>query len=301
MSRRSKRLAGWNRALAVAAPLAAIVVLIAGAPAVLGALGRSSGQGLASGYDRLVDAIAQRQWLSVRYDAKGEAQIALREGPVGDDRRLRAFVNASYLRGDLQDPTLWRLSDDGQWVEGIDPFAHQIERPFSGGGAWRGPILFRGGAAPGLRLQPLGDPPPAPITLEPQGAAAAACDILMPTRRVGASGPRRALSICLKDGDAPPHAVGSVILIGDQAVVRVQTPSILEIRVGSRDVRPRADGGVTLTPLPQGETLTLRTGQSVHRLHEAGDTRWHLAHGVWHLFVMAGSFAHYWCVLRYVA
>lgn len=31
------------------------------------------------------------------------------------------------------------------------------------------------------------------------------------------------------------------------------------------------------------------------------DTRWHLAHGVWHLFVMAGSFAHYWCVLRYVA
>jgi len=31
------------------------------------------------------------------------------------------------------------------------------------------------------------------------------------------------------------------------------------------------------------------------------DTRWHLAHGVWHLFVLAGSFAHYWCVLRYVA
>lgn len=270
MSRRSKRLAGWTRALAVATPLAAIVVLIAGAPAVLAALGRSSGQGLASGYDRLVDAIAQRQWLSVRYDAQGEAQIALREGPVGDDPRLRAFVNASYLRGDLQDPTLWRLSDDGQWVEGIDPFAHQIERPFSGGGAWSGPILFRGGAAPGLRLQPLGDPPPAPIPLESQGAAAAACDILMPTRRVGASGRRRALSICLKDGDAPPHAVGSVILIGDQAVVRVQTPSILEIRVGARDVRPRADGSVTLTPLPQGETLTLRTGQSVLRLRLDG-------------------------------
>lgn len=31
------------------------------------------------------------------------------------------------------------------------------------------------------------------------------------------------------------------------------------------------------------------------------DTRWHHAHGVWHLFVMAGSFAHYWCVLRYLA
>jgi hypothetical protein len=136
----------------------------------------------------------------VRYDAKGEPRIALRDGPIGGDPRLRAFVNASYLRGDLQDPAVWRLSDDGQWVEGIDPYAHHIDRPFSNGGAWDGPILFRGGAAPGLRLQPLGDPPRQPIALEPQGAAAAACDILMPTRRVGALGSRRALSICLKDG-----------------------------------------------------------------------------------------------------
>lgn len=236
---------------------------------MLAALGRPSGQGLTSGYDRLVDAIAQRQWLSVRYDANGEPRIALRDGAVGGDRRLRAFVNASYLRSDLQDPALWRLSDDGQWVEGIDPYAHDTDRPFSGG-AWGGPILFRSGPASGLRLQPLGDPSPPSIPLEPQGAAAAACDILMPTRRAGAPGPRRALSICLKDGDAPPHAVGSVILIGDQAVVRVQTPSILEIRVGARDVRPRADGDVTLTPLPRGETLTLRTGQSVLRLRLDG-------------------------------
>ncbi|WP_425999826.1 hypothetical protein [Caulobacter sp. DWR1-3-2b1] len=270
MSKRLKRSAGWARVAAVAAPLVAIVALVAGAPAMLAALGRPSGQGLASGYDHLIDAIAQRQWLAVRYDSNGEPQIALRDGPVGDDRRLRAFVNASYLRTDLQDPTLWRLSDDGRWVEGIDPYAHHIDRPFSGGGAWDGPILFRGGPAPGLRLQPMGDPSPAPIPLEPQGADAAACDILMPTRRVGASGPRRALSICLKDGDAPPHAVGSVILIGDQAVVRVQTPTILEIRVGARDVRPRANGDVTLTPLPQGETLTLRTGQSVLRLRLDG-------------------------------
>lgn len=270
MSRRPKRPAGWTRALAVALPLAAVVVLVAGAPSVLAALGRPSGQGLASGYDRLVNAIAQRQWLSVRYDAKGEPRIALRDGPIGSDQRLRAFVNASYLRGDLQDPTVWRLSEDGQWVEGIDPYAHHIDRPFSNGGAWGGSILFRGGPAPGLRLQPLGDPPPPPIALEPQGGAAAACDILMPTRRVGALGSRRALSICLKDGDAPPHAVGSVILIGDQAIVRVQTPSILDIRVGARDTRPRADGEVTLTPLPQGETLTLRTGQSVLRLRLDG-------------------------------
>jgi hypothetical protein len=247
-----------------------VVALVAGAPALLAALGRPSGQGLTSGYDRLVDAIAQRQWLSVRYDANGEPRIGLRDGPVGSDPRLRAFVNASYLRGDLQDPAVWRLSDDGQWVEGIDPFAHHIDRPFSGGGAWSGPILFRGGPAPGLRLQPLGDPPPAPIALEPQGAPASACDILMPTRRVGASGSRRALSICLKDGDQPPHAVGSVMLVGDQTVVRVQTPSILEIRVGGRDVRPRADGEVTLTPLALGETLTLRTGQSVLRLRLDG-------------------------------
>jgi hypothetical protein len=270
MSRPRKRQTGWTRALAVAAPLAAIVALVAGAPAVLTALGRPSGQGVVSGYDHLVDAIAQRQWLSVRYDANGEPRIALRDGPVGGDRRLRAFVNASYLRGDLQNPAVWRLSDDGQWVEGIDPYAHHIDRPFTGGGAWNGPILFRGGATPGLRLQPLSDPLSAPIPLEPQGAEAAACDILMPTRRVGASGPRRALTICLKDGDAPPHAVGSVILVGDQAIVRVQTPSILEIRVGVRDVRPRNDGDVTLTPLPLGETLTLRTGQSVLRLRLDG-------------------------------
>ncbi|MDB5456983.1 MAG: hypothetical protein JWP92_2568 [Caulobacter sp.] len=270
MSRQTKRLARRTRILAVAAPLAAIVALVAAAPAVLAALGRPSGQGLVSGYERLVDAIAQRQWLSVRYDANGEPQIALRDGPVGGDRRLRAFVNASDLRNDLQNPAVWRLSDDGQWVEGIDPYAHHIDQPFSGGGAWGGPILFRGGAAPGLRLQPLSDPPSAPILLEPQGAGATACDILMPTRRVGALGPRRALSICLKDGDAPPHALGSVILVGDQAVVRVQTPSILEIRVGVRDVRPRADGDVTLTPLPPGETLTLRTGQSVLRLRLDG-------------------------------
>lgn len=274
MSRRTRRLARWTRALAIAAPLAAIVALVAGAPAVLAALGRPSGQGFAGGYDRLVDAIAQRQWLAVRYDADGGPRIALRDGPVGRDPRLRAFVNASYLHADLQDPAIWRLSDDGQWVEGIDPYAHRIDLPFSGGGAWTGPILFRDGATPGLRLQPLGDPSPAPIRLEPQGAAASACDILMPTRRVSAPEPRRALSICLKDGAAPPHAVGSVILIGDQAVVRVQTPSILEIRIGARDVRPRADGDVTLTPLPQGETLTLRTGQSVLRLRlEGGTTR----------------------------
>lgn len=278
MSRRPKRLADWARALAVAAPLAAVVALVAGAPVALTALGRGAGQGLASGYDHLVDAIAQRQWLAVRYDANGEPRIGLRDGPIGGDPRLRAFVNASYLRGDLQDPALWRLSDDGQWVEGIDPYAHQIDRPFSSGGAWGGPILFRGGPAPGLRLQPLGDPPPPPIALEPRGAAAAACDILMPTRRVGAPGPRRALSICLKDGDAPPHAVGSVILVGDQAVVRVQTPSILEIRVGAHDVRPRADGEVTFTPLPQGETLTLRTGQSVLRLRLDGGAA-DIAHG----------------------
>lgn len=271
MSRRAKRPSGWTHAVTLAAPLAAVVALVAGAPAVLAALGRPTGQGLTSGYERLVDAIAQRQWLSVRYDANGEPRIALRDGPVGNDPRLRAFVNASYLRADLQDPAVWRLSDDGQWVEGIDPFAHQIDRPYSSGGAWAGPILFRGGPAPGLHLQSLGgDPPPAPIALEPNGAPAAACDILMPTRRVGATGSRRALSICLKDGDAPPHAVGSVMLVGDQAVVRVQTPSILEIRVGAHDIRPRSDGDVTLTPLPQGETLTLRTGQSVLRLRLDG-------------------------------
>ena len=270
MSRRPKRFAAWTRALAIAMPLAVVVGLVAGAPAVLAALGRASGQGVASGYDRLVNAIAQRQWLSVRYDAEGEPRIALRDGPVGADPRLRAFVNASYLRGDLQDPAVWRLSDDGQWVEGIDPYAHHIDRPFSGGGAWAGPIQFRGGPSPGLRLQLLASDPPPPIALEPRGGPAAACDILMPTRRVGATGSRRALSICLKDGDAPPHAVGSVMLVGDQAVVRVQTPSILEIRVGARDVRPRADGDVTLTPLPQGETLTLRTGQSVLRLRVDG-------------------------------
>lgn len=270
MSRRTKRFAGWSRLLAIATPLAAVVALVAAAPELLALLGRAQGPGPTGGYDRLVDAIAQRQWLSVRYDAEGEPRIALRDGPVGRDPRLRAFVNASYLRADLQDPEVWRLSDDGQWVEGIDPYAHHIDRPYSGGGAWAGPIQFRGGAAPGLRLQPLGDPPPAPIRLEPQGAPAAACDILMPTRRVAAPEPRRALSICLKDGDAPPHSVGSVMLVGDQAVVRVQTPSILEIRVGAHDVRPRADGEVTLTPLPRGETLTLRTGQSVLRLRLDG-------------------------------
>ncbi len=269
MSRRSKRSPAWLRGLAIAAPLITIVVLVAGAPGLLAALGRPSGQGLASGYDRLVNAIAQRQWLSVRYASDGEPRIALRNGPVGADRRLRAFVNASYLRSDLQDPAVWRLSDDGQWVEGIDPYAHHIDRPFSSGG-WNGSIQFRGGPTPGVRLQALGDPPPSPILLEARGAPAAACDILMPTRRVGAAGPRRALSICLKDGDLPPHAVGSVMLVGDQAIVRVQTPSILEIRVGGRDVRPRADGEVTLTPLPPGETLTLRTGQSVLRLRLDG-------------------------------
>lgn len=270
MSRRTKRFAGWSRLLAIATPLAAVVALVAAAPELLALLGRAQGRGPTGGYDRLVDAIAQRQWLSVRYDAEGEPRIALRDGPVGRDPRLRAFVNASYLRADLQDPEVWRLSDDGQWVEGIDPYAHHIDRPYSGGGAWAGPIQSRGGAAPGLRLQPLGDPPPAPIRLEPQGAPAAACDILMPTRRAAAPEPRRALSICLKDGDAPPHSVGSVMLVGDQAVVRVQTPSILEIRVGAHDVRPRADGEVTLTPLPRGETLTLRTGQSVLRLRLDG-------------------------------
>lgn len=270
MRRRAKTRARWMRALAVVLPLSCVVALIVGAPALLAALGRSTGQGPASGYDRLVDAIAQRQWLTVRYDSDGEPRIALREGAVGNDPRLRAFVNASYLRNDLQDPSIWRLSDDGQWVEGIDPYAHHIDRPFSDGGGWSGQIRFRQGPAPELRLQSLNDPSAPPIRLEPQGATAAACDILMPTRRIAAPEPRRALSICLKDGDAPPHAVGSIILVGDQAVVRVQTPSLLEIRIGGRDVRPRADGDVTLTPVPPGETLILRTGQAVLRLRLDG-------------------------------
>lgn len=278
MSRRAKVLTRWGRGLLIAAPVIAIVALVVGAPWVLVALGRSSGEGPASGYDHLIDAIAQRQWLSVRYDADGEPRIALRDGAVGRDPRLRAFVNASYLRSDLQDPAVWRLSDDGQWVEGIDPYAHHTDRPFTGGGAWTGPIQFRGGAAPSLRLQPLSEPPSAPVRLEPHGATAAACDILMPTRRVAIPEVRRTLSICLKDGDAPPHAIGSVILIGDQVVVRVQTPSILEIRVGVRDVRPRADGDVTLTPLSPGEILTLRTGQSVLRLRLDGGAT-DIAHG----------------------
>jgi hypothetical protein len=201
MSRHRKRFAGWIRALAVAAPLVAVVGLVVGAPAVLAALGRPSGQGLASGYDRLVDAIAQRQWLSVRYDAKGEPRIALRDGPVGGDPRLRAFVNASYLRGDLQDPAVWRLSDDGQWVEGIDPYAHHIDRPFSA-------------AAPGAGRSSSGaaraGPAPAAAGRSAAGRRSARTagrgrrrvrhpDADAPRRRAG---PRRALSICLKDGDA---------------------------------------------------------------------------------------------------
>ena len=31
------------------------------------------------------------------------------------------------------------------------------------------------------------------------------------------------------------------------------------------------------------------------------DERMRHAHGIWHLFVLGGSFAQYWCVLRYVA
>jgi hemolysin III len=31
------------------------------------------------------------------------------------------------------------------------------------------------------------------------------------------------------------------------------------------------------------------------------DTRWGPAHGVWHLFVLGGSGAQFWCLLRYVA
>ena len=31
------------------------------------------------------------------------------------------------------------------------------------------------------------------------------------------------------------------------------------------------------------------------------DTRWRHAHGVWHLFVLGGSTAHFFAVLRYVS
>lgn len=31
------------------------------------------------------------------------------------------------------------------------------------------------------------------------------------------------------------------------------------------------------------------------------DERWGPAHGIWHLFVLGGSAAQYWCILRYVA
>ncbi len=92
----------WLRSLAMLAPVALVVGLAAAAPAMVAALGRpSDAGGFTGGYDRLVNAIAQRQWLAVRYDADGEPSVGLRRDHIGQDPRLRDVVNNSYLRSDL--------------------------------------------------------------------------------------------------------------------------------------------------------------------------------------------------------
>ncbi|MGH1560370.1 hypothetical protein ACRAWD_27385 [Caulobacter segnis] len=77
--------------------LIAIVALVAGAPSVLAALGRTSGESPASSYDRLVNAIAQRQWLSVHDADGGTPHRPPRTVPSVAIPRLRAFVNQRLL------------------------------------------------------------------------------------------------------------------------------------------------------------------------------------------------------------
>lgn len=259
------------RSMAIAAPLAAVVALIAAGPSMLAAMGRPDDGGLAGGYDRLVNAIAQRQWLSVRYAADGEPTIGLRRDRVGQDARLRDFVNNSYLRSDFSDPSVWKLSDDGLWVEGIDPYAHRIERPLTDAGGWAGQIAFRGGGRGALRLVDVDRPDAAPLRLDPEGAAPATCDILMPTRRLAITERRRGVSLCLKDMANPPRAVGTLMLVGDRLLVRAQNRTPVEIRVGRRDARPAGEGEVAMTPVAPGETVQLRFDRAVLRLRLEAD------------------------------
>ncbi len=257
----------WLRSLAMLAPVALVVGLVAAAPAMVAALGRpSDAGGFTGGYDRLVNAIAQRQWLAVRYDADGEPSVGLRRDHIGQDPRLRDFVNNSYLRSDLGDPSIWKLSDDGLWVEGMDPYAHRIERPLSDNGGWAGQIAFRGGGRGALSLIDLDHPDAAPIRLEAEGAPQGLCDILMPTRRLAVVGSRRAISLCMKDMANPPRPLGSLLLVGDRLLVRAQNRTPVEIRVGRRDVRPVAEGEVAVTAVAPGEVVEIRFDRAILRL-----------------------------------
>lgn len=261
----------WLKPLAALIPVALVAAMVAGAPAIDAALGRGErGGAFQSGYDRLVNAIAQRQWLAVTYGEDGEMSVGLRPGAIGADPRLRDFVNNSYLRDDFADPSIWTLSDDGLWVQGIDPYAHRIDRPLSDGGVWRGDLQFRSGSRHAVTLVDVADPDREPLQFEASGAPAGACDITMPARQVEPSGPRRAFSICVRDGLAPARAVASLLLVGDRLMVRVQNVAPLEIRVGQRDASPKVDGAVSLTPVEPGEVLSLRWNRARLRLQLRG-------------------------------
>lgn len=59
-----------------------------------------------------------------------------------------------------------------------------------------------------------------------------------------------------------------------------------------------------LAVLPAAGMLWLAAGGALYTIGIIFfliDERWAPAHGIWHLFVLGGSLAQYWCVLRYVA
>ena len=62
--------------------------------------------------------------------------------------------------------------------------------------------------------------------------------------------------------------------------------------------------GPLASALPLAGTLWLAAGgvlYTVGIIFFINDERWPHAHGIWHLFVLAGSFTQYWCILRYVS
>ena len=221
-----------------------------------------------SGYERLVnDLFVPMGWIDVSYAPDGQAQVDL-SARVKNDARLARFVNNSYLRLDFADADLWRLTDDGDLVQGLDPFAHAVQRPFTAPMAWTGDILFareggevftlRADAGRALRLTS------AASTVSPE------CAVNIDTGQMDADATGGVALVCATGPDGGLREAARFIVAGDQILIRVEN-TLAEVRVGRDQAVVSQDAGMALIPLDVGEMVSFEhAGHSLEMSVERG-------------------------------
>lgn len=254
------------------APVGLVLVAILFAPQLIAVMGRpvEDTQGHeAVGYNRVVRLFAARGWLISHRNGNDPDEPVVTvsrriQNDVGD------YSRHSFLRHDIEanDATLWQFGPRG--VRGIDPSAHRVIGPFAQVNVWRGAVNFRNpprsdviiASAAGDRFRLLPNPtgwsrtdraPPAK-----EIAAFAALTSPVGLSNEAAQGdqhaPIDAQSIVFRGADGAP--VASLLLVGNQTLVRVPDGGSVKVFVADTQVRPAGDA-VAFAPLLPRQVLKL--------------------------------------------